>query len=158
MTGNLGVASSVILKPLVQRIVSHRKASYFHRFDPTRIIEVRCCDIPPTRRQLGGLGVFRGVIRGFPPQPFGAFGFVGVVSHLSIAAAWRIRGGSPMSALGHKWKFITLPRDRPLSSVKRTLDGWMAGKKNPARGRVFGFLVAGARLRKSGIYTQSHFR
>jgi len=28
---------------------------------------------------------------------------------------------------------------------KRTSNEWMAGTKNPARGRVFGFLVAGAR-------------
>ncbi len=66
------------------------------------------------QRQLGGLGVLRGVFhgfseeartRGFPSPSFDGFGFVGVVSDLSIAAAWRIGGGSPMSALGRQRPF-----------------------------------------------------
>ena len=59
--------------------------------------------------KLGGLGVLRGVIRGFSEEAktrafaspsLGGFGFLGVASDLSLVAAWRIGSGSAMSALG----------------------------------------------------------
>ncbi len=69
-------------------------------------------------RQPGDLGILRGVIRGFseeartrgfPSPSFGGFGFIGVVSELSIVARWSLAtlicvgllGSEPMSALGH---------------------------------------------------------
>jgi len=62
------------------------------------------------QRQLGGLGVLRGVIlgfseeartRGFPSPSFGGFGFIVVGISLSIEAGHRIASQALTSALGH---------------------------------------------------------
>ncbi len=58
-------------------------------------------------RQLGGLGVLRGVFRGFSEEArtrgfaspsLGGFGFIGVASDPIIAARGQLGGWSPMSA------------------------------------------------------------
>ncbi len=58
-------------------------------------------------RQLGDLGVRRGVVRGFskeaktrgfPSPSFGGIGFIGVASDLSIVAGWQIGSLLPTSA------------------------------------------------------------
>ncbi len=82
-------------------------------------------------QQPGDLGVLRGVaggvaeearIRGFLSPSLGGFGFICVDIAPSIVAGRQIGSRSPMSASGHKQKFMTLPSQRPLSRANRTLN------------------------------------
>ncbi len=82
-------------------------------------------------RQPGGLGVLRGVVRGFseeartrgfPSPPLGGFGFIGVASDSSIVRRWHIGSRLPMSALGHKQTLRPILAQCPLLGAERTFD------------------------------------
>ncbi len=57
---------------------------------------------------------------GLPFTSLGGFGFIGVASDLSIAAAWQVGSGSIMSALGRQPPLVILPPQRQLSRAKQT--------------------------------------